>query len=262
MSRVYIGLLVVSGLCISAIGATFSIIGLAKLFAGASSSVAVMAAALEFSKLVVAGFLYRYWGHINKLMRLYLSLALVTLVGVTSLGIFGYLSEAYQRSSLSMKSQEIKMVDLREENARINTEVSEIQKFVAEVPRSRISKKFELEKAAEPRISALRRRSEEIYNEMHELSQNNLIAQTKVGPLVYVADTFHTQVDTVAKYLIFLFVSVFDPLAVCIVFAWSLAIRLREKYRGNENRIAALAFVTPVDHRFRKSPKSSARKAS
>src|SRR5580698_1711472 len=116
MSRVYIALLVISGLCISTIGATFSIFGLAKLFAGAALSVAFMAAALEFSKLVVAGFLYRYWGHINPIMRIYLSAAIVVLVCVTSLGIFGYLSEAYQRSSLDMKTEQIQLKALNDEN--------------------------------------------------------------------------------------------------------------------------------------------------
>jgi len=262
MSRVYIALLIISGLLISTIGATFSIFGLAKLFAGAAFSVAIMAGALEFSKLVVAGFLYRYWGHINPVMRLYLSLAIIVLVGVTSLGIFGYLSEAYQRSSLSMKTEQVKLRALNEENARIQQEISEIQKFIAEVPRNRISKKFELEKESEPKIFALRKKSEKIYNEIQILTQSVLVIQTKVGPLVYVAETFKTDVDTVAKYLIFLFVSVFDPLAVCIIFAWSLAIRLREKYRGNENRIAALAFVTPVDHRLRKTRSKPHRRAS
>ncbi len=257
MSRVYITLLVISGLLISTIGATFSIFGLAKLFAGAALSVAVMAGALEFSKLVVAGFLYRYWGHINPVMRIYLSTAIIVLVGITSLGIFGYLSEAYQRSSLNMKTEQLKVRALNEENDRVLLEISEIQKFIAEVPRNRISKKFELQKEAEPRITALRKRSEKIYDEIKVLNETVLVTQTKVGPLVYVAETFSTDVDTVAKYLIFLFVSVFDPLAICIIFAWSLAIRLREKYRGNESRIASLAFVTPVDHRYKKTKRAS-----
>ena len=178
MSRVYIALLVISGLCISTIGATFSVFGLAKLFAGAAFSVGIMAAALEFSKLVVSGFLYRYWGHINPLMRIYLSMAIIVLVGITSLGIFGYLSEAYQRSSLNMKTEQIKVVALNAENDRIQNEISEIQKFIAEVPRNRISKKFELQKEAEPRINILRQKSEKIFSEIQTLKQNVLVTQT------------------------------------------------------------------------------------
>src|SRR3954469_18080527 len=101
MSRVYITLLAIAAFSISSIGATFSIFGLTSLFAGAVFSVGLMAASLEFAKLVTAGFLYRYWGHINHLMRAYLSAAVVTLCLITSMGIFGFLSNAYQQSSMS-----------------------------------------------------------------------------------------------------------------------------------------------------------------
>lgn len=253
MSRLYIILLATAGLIISFIGATFSIAGLAKLFAGAAISVACMAAALEFAKIVTAGFLYRYWGHINPLMRTYLGTALMVLMGITSMGIFGYLSNAYQKSSLQLKTYHLQMQSLQDENERILTEIQKTEKFIADIPNSRISKKFELHKEAEPRLQQLHLQSEAILHQMDSLNLEILSTQTKVGPLIYVAEALHTNVDTVAKYLILLFVSVFDPLAICLIFAWSLAVRLREKYRGNENRIAALALSKPVDHRFKKS---------
>src|SRR5580658_5077833 len=102
MSKVYIRLLAITAAMIALTGASFSIIGLAKIFAGAATAVAAMAGALEVAKLVVTGFLYRYWGHIHKLMRVYLCFAVVTLVGITSVGIFGFLSNAYQVSSLQL----------------------------------------------------------------------------------------------------------------------------------------------------------------
>src|SRR3954463_145655 len=105
MSRIYIILLMISALSISAIGAVFSVFGLTKLFSGAPITVGMMAASLEFAKLVSAGFIYRYWGHINFLMRNYLSAAVVILSCITSMGIFGYLSAAYEKSSLVIKSQ-------------------------------------------------------------------------------------------------------------------------------------------------------------
>ena len=80
-----------------------------------------------------------------------------------------------------------------------------------------------------------------------------LETQTEIGPLMDVSETLGVNVDTIAKCLILVFVSVFDPLAICLVFAWGLAVRLREKYRGNENRIGELAISKPVDHRFKKS---------
>src|SRR5687768_16688758 len=100
MSRLYITLLAIAALAVSVTGAIFSMVGLTSLFAGAVFSVAIMAGALEFAKVVTAGFLYRYWGHVNHVMRVYLSAAVFVLSVITSLGIFGYLSNAYQTSSI------------------------------------------------------------------------------------------------------------------------------------------------------------------
>jgi hypothetical protein len=141
MSKVYIRLLFAAAFIVATTGAAFSIFGLAQLFAGASYSVAFMAAALEFSKLVVTGFLYRYWGHIHAPLRVYLSFAVVTLVTITSVGIFGYLSNAYQISSFSLKNQNLKLVLLEEDNQRILGQIASYRKFIDEIPRSRSTNK-------------------------------------------------------------------------------------------------------------------------
>jgi len=253
MSKLYITLLAIAAFSISIIGATFSIAGLMKLFSGAAIAVALMASALEFAKLVSAGFLYRYWGHVNRLMRNYLSMAIVVLSAITSLGIFGFLSNAYQVSSQELKVHEIKLAALNDENARALDEIKRIQKVIDEVPRSRITKKFQMQKEAEPRIRKLVLLSDSIHKEIQGMSLQILDTKTRVGPLIYVAEATGADVDTVAKWLILIFVSVFDPLAICLVFATNLAIRLREKYRGNESKIAAHSLSTPVDHRFKKA---------
>ncbi|MCC6276963.1 MAG: hypothetical protein IT289_03490 [Oligoflexia bacterium] len=249
MNRVYIVLLITAALAVSSVGATFSIAGLAQLFAGASFSVVLMAASLEFSKLVVAGFLYRYWGHINHLMRTYLCVALGILVAITSMGIFGYLSKAYQTSSLQLVGLNARVNTLKNEYQRIQDEIAQTQAFIDSVPRSRISKKFALHKESQPHLRALRERGEENQRQLHQLELQRLNVQTEVGPIIYVAETFGTEVDRVVRILILLFVSVFDPLAICLVFAANLALRLKEKYRGNERKIAELALAKPVDHR-------------
>ncbi|MBI3543951.1 MAG: hypothetical protein HY075_11830 [Deltaproteobacteria bacterium] len=253
MSKVYIRLLAITALAIAFTGASFSIAGLAKLFAGASTAVAIMAAALEIAKLVVTGFVYRYWGHIHKVMRVYLCFAVVTLIGITSIGIYGFLSNAYQISSLGMKTEELKIESMRSENKRIEERVAEINRFIDEVPRSRISKKFEFQKKYEPEIKRLRKQSDAIVAQIDAAKVKILKTHTEVGPASFLADALHSDVDTVVKYLILLFVLVFDPLAVCLVFCLNLAIRLREKYRGNETKISEHSISTPVDHRFRKA---------
>ena len=252
MSKLYITLLAIASLWIASIGAVFSIAGLTHLFAGAFYSIILMASALEFAKLVTAGFLYRYWGHINRIMRVYLSCAVIALSTITSLGIFGYLSNAYQKSSLSMKGEKIQFENLQGQDVRVLSEIKRMQDEVAQVPRSRITKRLALQDQYEPQIRTLSKKSDEIHGTLDQLKLEMAKTQTTVGPLIYVADAFGIEVDTVAKLLILLFVSIFDPLAICLVFATNLAIRLREKYRGNETRIASLSFTTPVDHRYKK----------
>lgn len=253
MSRLYIFMLGFTAILISSIGAFFSIVGLTHLFAGAAISVGLMAGSLELAKIVVAGFLYRYWGHINKIMRTYLGMAVVMLSGITSLGIFGYLSHAYATSALETKTQQIKIEQYKHENVLVQVEIKKIEQFISEIPASRISKKFALYEESRKEVTRLNQRSSELLNTINELQLKNVVAQAEIGPLLDVSNATGIPVDTIAKFLILVFVSVFDPLAICLVFAWGLAVRLREKYRGDENKISTLAMSKPVDHRFKKA---------
>ena len=85
-----------SALSVSASAAFYSVSGLSKLFAGASFEVIIMAGSLEVAKLVTASLLYQYWDTINKILRTYLTVATIVLVLITSMGIYGFLSAAYQ----------------------------------------------------------------------------------------------------------------------------------------------------------------------
>ncbi len=257
MSRVYITLLAIAAFLISAIGATFSIFGLTSLFAGAVVSVGIMAASLEFAKLVTAGFLYRYWGHIGPIMRNYLSVAVVILSIITSMGIFGFLSNAYQQSSMQYRRHKIDMDGLKAKETLIRDEITKIEKFINEIPSNRITKKFSMYEESRYRVQDLNTDNIEIQKQMQELQVKMLHVQTDIGPMLYVAEIVDVDVDTVAKLLILIFVSVFDPLAICLVFALSLAIRLKEKYKGRETHISQHAFSTPVDHRKKKYPRSA-----
>ena len=89
-------LLGLSALFVAFNAAFFSVTGLSKLFAGASLSVILMASSLELAKLIVAGYLYNYWEKINKLFRIYLIIGTTILVLITSLGIYGFLTAAFQ----------------------------------------------------------------------------------------------------------------------------------------------------------------------
>lgn len=257
MSKVYITLLAIAAFAVSFIGAAFSLVGLTELFAGAPLSVGIMAGSLEFSKLVVAGFLYRYWGHVNRLMRYYLSGAVAILSVITSLGIFGFLSNAYQTSSMNYKTESVKRDGIKLQIKRIDDEIKKIEKFIEDIPASRVSKKLEMYDDSRFTLRRLNRQSQQLNEELAKLEIQTVATQRDIGPLIYVADIIGAEVDSVARFLILVFVSVFDPLAICLVFATNLAIRLREKYRGNELKISSLSVSMPVDHRFKRNKRAA-----
>jgi len=97
--RIFPLIIALSALSVSASAAVYSVTGLSMLFAGASTAVIIMAASLEVSKLVIASLLYQYWNKLNKILRVYLTIAAAVLILITSAGIYGYLSSAYQKTA-------------------------------------------------------------------------------------------------------------------------------------------------------------------
>ena len=91
-------IIALSALSVSASAAFYSVSGLSKLFAGATFEVIIMAGSLEVAKLVIASLLYQYWDTINRYLRTYLTIAAIVLVLITSMGIYGFLSAAYQET--------------------------------------------------------------------------------------------------------------------------------------------------------------------
>ena len=110
-------LIALSALSVSASAAFYSVFGLSKLFAGASTEVIIMAGSLELAKLVVASLLYQYWDDINKILRTYLSIATFILIIITSMGIYGFLSAAYQEtySKLTVNENRIAFLQQKEQ---------------------------------------------------------------------------------------------------------------------------------------------------
>ena len=110
-------IIAISALSVSASAAFYSVSGLSKLFAGATFEVIIMAGSLEVAKLVTASLLYQYWDTINKTLRAYLSIATIILVLITSMGIYGFLSAAYQETyqKLSINENRIEFLDQKRE---------------------------------------------------------------------------------------------------------------------------------------------------
>jgi hypothetical protein len=227
MALLYVIALAISALFVSVLAATFSVSGLARLFTGAALAVTLMGASLEFSKFVAAAFLHRVWGRLNVFYRSYLLIAVVVLSAITSMGIFGFLSDAYQASSSDLQLYAVKISAVKDEQTRNNNEIARLNHSVDEIPASRVTKRLELRRQIEPQLQELFAKNEKAADNIKQMDLKVLEIKNKVGPLIYIAKAFNQDIDTVVKWLILVFVSVFDPLAICLVIATSEALRLR-----------------------------------
>ncbi|WP_413560357.1 hypothetical protein [Bdellovibrio sp. HCB209] len=221
--------LILSAVSVSILGAAFSVVGLAALFSGAAFAVMLMAGALELSKFVLAAYLHQRWQSLNIFFKTYLVSSVVILSAITSLGIFGFLSDAYQSASTALTAEAIKVNSLKTQQASARAEIDRLNRAVDEIPATRVSKRIETRKEIEPAVAAL---TKQIENYQIQITQSDLHVielNKKVGPLVYIAKVFNIEIDLVVKYLIMLFVSVFDPLAICLVIATSEALDSRKR---------------------------------
>lgn len=235
MNTAFIFVLGLSAGSITLVGATFSIMGLMKLFSGAPFAVGVMAGALEMAKMVSASFLHRNWKKMNIIMKIYLVFAVAVLMGITSMGIFGYLSYAYQKTSKELKDTMIRIDYLHSEDRKVRAEKERIQKEIDDIPENRVTRRLETQKEMEPRMQQLEKQSIEITMKLRNEELKKLEFSTEIGPVIYVAELLGANTDKVATWLIITFVIVFDPLAVCLVLATTWAITHREELMGHHH---------------------------
>ena len=120
-------ILAASAFFIAGCAAFFSVRGISLLFSGSMFSVAIMATSLEIGKLVTASFLYRKWHECGMLMKVYLSTAAILLIGITSLGIYGYLSDAFDKSMTKVQMYEANISQLQKENGTLEDQIKKIE---------------------------------------------------------------------------------------------------------------------------------------
>jgi hypothetical protein len=265
-------LIAFSALSVSASAAFYSVSGLSKLFAGASLEVIIMAGSLEFAKLVTASLLYQYWGTINKTLRTYLSIATIILVLITSMGIYGFLSAAYQEtySKLStienqkgfiQKKIEFYQNDVNrydEEIKRISSNISTLSNAKAStiqvrdtsvsggfrqtisttelrMAQSRINIEEENRKMAQEKRTIASDSLQKFQLQVLDLDNNNEVAG-ELGPLQYLSGLTGTPMDKIINWLLLIIIFVFDPLAISLVVAANFAFDKaypKKKYKKN-----------------------------
>ena len=220
-----------SALLVAGSAAFFSVFGLSKLFAGAQLSVIIMAGSLEFTKLVAASFLYQYWYNVSKILKAYLSIGVVILVLITSAGIFGYLSNAYQGATLAFEKEtttlfykEDRLKQLEEDKVYLK---EELEQSLSSLPDNYITAKRKLREDYNPKVLVVNDEILKIKQEIGDLKVALIETGVDVGPAIYLARVFDTDVDTVVKFFIFILIFVFDPMALAMVLAWNTAVGRR-----------------------------------
>ena len=269
-ARIFPFIIALSALSVSASAAFYSVTGLSKLFAGASTEVFIMAASLEVSKLVIASLLYQYRKTIPRLLKYYLTIACVVLILITSAGIYGFLSAAYQETAALAGNidAQIALIETKRDNVReqlavyteekesINTAVTELRSGLSNnviqykdqetgeiITTTSSSTRKALEKQLDQaierqteintRVDALNQQLFDYETEIVETRSNSEIG-SELGPLKYLANLTGVGMDKIINYLLLIIIFVFDPLAIALVVAANYAFeQLKKKTKEN-----------------------------
>jgi len=239
-------IIALSALFVSSSAIFYSVYGLSQLFAGASKAVIVMASSLEFAKLVVASLLYQYWDEINKWLRLYLTVACITLMLITSGGIYGFLSGAYQSTATKSELMDKHTLMLQTKQNRFNEQLKgekELLIYYTEALSNPTMIQY-IDKETEQLVTTTSSRQRKLMTDQLNGVKNNInmlndsisIYDMKIlekeisnenarelGPLKYVAKSLGIEMDKVVNYFLLLIVCVFDPLAIALVIAANFA---------------------------------------
>ena len=268
--RVFPFIIATSALSVSASAAFYSVSGLSKLFAGAAFAVIIMATSLEVAKLVIASLLYQYRKTIPRLLKYYLSVAAVVLVLITSMGIYGFLSAAYQETAAKAGSidSQIALIETKRDNVKeqlavyneektsINTAVSDLRSGLSNnkiqyrdretgqiITTTSSSTRRALEKQLDQaiirqteintKVDVLNEQLFEYETEIVEVKSSNDIAG-ELGPLKYLSGLTGIPMDKIINYLLLTIIFVFDPLAIALVIAANFAFeKLIPKTKNN-----------------------------
>lgn len=238
-------LTLLTALAISGVAAYYSIIGLVAIFSASVIPIAVMGVVLETGKLVTAAWLYHYWKKVNKLLKTYLISAVIILMFITSMGIFGFLSKAHieQTTVQSDNTLQIESIDSQITRQQKDIERAELQLTLLDdalkkyVELGAVTKSINARKGQEEERNALTSTINDATNTIASLTkqkyelrtkENELIAE--VGPIKYIAELVYGNSETntleeAVRWVIIIIVFVFDPLAVLLLISANISLK-------------------------------------
>jgi hypothetical protein len=237
-------LVFLTGLIISGVAAYYSIIGLTAIFAGAFWPVVIMGTSLEFGKLVAVSWLYNNWKQTPFLIKSYLTIAIVVLMLITSMGIFGFLSRAHIEQTLTMNTGVSDQIEIVDNDIKFQEErIADLDKQIKVIDDS-ISKMIEkgqtksslqaAKQQKETRQTLVDEKRTEIDKigklkaDRIKLQSNQKKIEAEVGPLKYVAELIYGSddqqlLDKAVRFVIIILIFVFDPLAVLLLLAFNIS---------------------------------------
>lgn len=259
----------ISSLLIASCAAYFSIIGIGMLFSGSAIAAMIMAITMEIGKLTATSFLYRNWNNTKIFLKSYLILAVFVLMIITSLGIFGYLTSAYQQSSIENANMEENIKGISLQKDILKDKISFSKSRIATLTQIRTGQEARLNQsmtnvviASNPiQLRQIQQQTQEFIeqNEKDIESENNKIQKTTenmqeldlqvsniklkstskkdIMTFKFVADEFNVSVNKVVKWLIIALISVFDPLAICLLLAYNTTFYKNNNKDIDKNKI-------------------------
>lgn len=234
-----------TSLLVAGVAAYFSVIGLATIFAGSFWPVVIMAGALEVGKIVTAGFLHIRWSDINSWFKVYLSSAVVVLMLITSLGIFGFLAKANIEQTLQgdRYSLELSILDKRldAKNSELNRYEERLENLDYIIDTARPQDRNYIDRRQKDERAEIALDIDNVVVEIVELTEDKLplqreqlVQEGEIGPIKYVAEMLYGEdvakdkLDNAARILIFFIIFAFDPLAILLLIA-SLGLIVRDR---------------------------------
>ena len=244
--RIFPFVIALSALSVSASAAFYSVFGLAHLFAGASTEVIIMAGALEVAKLVVASLLYQYWDTINKILRTYFMIATFILMVITSGGIYGFLSGAYQETATQSNFLDKQVQIIEVKRTRFIETRDDLKLTVKELTTALSNPTMiqYVDKESGQLVTTTSSRQRKLLESQLNEAKTNLNAVTdsiavldvrildtqisnesarELGPLKYMATVTGQPMEKIVNWFMLLIIFVFDPLAIAMVVAANMA---------------------------------------
>ena len=256
--RIFPFIIALSALSVSASAAFYSVTGLSLLFAGASFAVIIMASSLEIAKLVTASLLYQYWEKLNKVLRTYLTIAAFILILITSAGIYGFLSAAYQATAnkAGIVENQIKLLETKKtsfekikgqyevEKQSITQNITSLRNALGNNNQSYVDNNGNVisysssanRKSFEKQLEVAIQKDEQLTTKVQTYNdsiinletrivktQNNSEVAAELGPLKYLANLTGVTMDRIINWFLLVIIFVFDPLAIALVVAANFA---------------------------------------